>query len=156
MDSSTLPMATFLLLLLNILMLIFVMLQVNKQSYLMKKLQNEEVKTNERMNRIKTSQKLVRQISKNVFEGYTNARGQPRMTTEFLATYSTMQSELESIATLIGDKQLNAFIEQGLMPEAPSATGDWTAQLGKKTKLTKHIHTRLYELLEEVELFEDV
>lgn len=156
MDSSTLQTTIFLLVLLNILMLVFIMLQVSRQTGMIKKLRNDQVTANERLNRIKISQKLVRQISKNVFEGYTNARGQPRMTTDFLATYSTMQNELESLVVLIDDTQLSAFVEQGLMPEAPGTTGDWTTQLGKKTKLTKRIHTRLYELLEEAELFENV
>ncbi len=153
MDNETLQLAIFLSLLLNVLMLIFIMLQVSRQSSLVKSLITEQAKENEQVQRIKDAQKILRRIHKSVFEGYTNARGQPRMSTEFLASYSAMQSEFESLVALIDDKQLTAFVEQGIMPEAPSATGDWLAQLGKKTKLVTHIHTRLYELTEEVALF---
>lgn len=156
MDSSTLSTATFAILMVNVLMLIFVMLQVSQQSSVIRKMISENNTENERVKRIREIQKLVRRIYKNVFEGYTNARGQPRMTTDFLATYSAMESELESLVTHLNDRQLSAFVEQGIMPEAPSATGDWVAQLGKKTKLIKHIHSRLYELLEEIEILEEL
>ncbi|GEM_PF-4055306 len=152
MTDSTLILSSFLLLLVVIMMQIFILLQNAGQTRLIKKFSEKDIQTNEQANRIRTTQKLLRRIHKHVFEGYTNARGQPRMTTDFLATYSAMESELDSLVALINDKQLTAFVEQGIMPEAPSATGDWTTQLGRKTKLVKHIHTRLYELLEEVEL----
>lgn len=156
MNTPTQQLAIFLILLLNVLMLIFIMLQVNRQSRLIKQLTEKEIKINEKANRIRTTQKLLRKIHRHVFDGYTKARGQPRMTSDFLASYSAMESELDSLVALIDDKQLTAFVEQGIMPEAPSATGDWTTQLGRKTKLVKHIHTRLYELLEESELSENV
>lgn len=152
MNTPTMQLSTFLILLVNVLMLVFVMLQISRQSRLIKQLIEKGIRDSERANRIRTTQKIMRKIHKHVFEGYSNARGQPRMATDFLATYSTMESELDSLVALIDDKQLSAFVEQGIMPEAPSATGDWTAQLGKKTKLVKHIHSRLYELLEEDEL----
>lgn len=156
MDSSILSTATFAILMVNVLMLIFVMLQVSQQSVIIRKMISENNTENERVKRIREIQKIVRRIYKNVFEGYTNARGQPRMTTDFLASYSTMESELESLVNHLNDRQLSAFVEQGIMPEAPSATGDWVAQLGKKTKLIKHIHSRLYELLEEIEILEEM
>jgi len=152
MTTETLTLATFLILLVNVMILMFILLQNAGQMRLIKKITERDIQTSEKANRIRTTQKLLRKIHKHVFEGYTKARGQPRMTTDFLASYSAMESELDSLVALINDKQLTAFTEQGIMPEAPSATGDWTTQLGRKTKLVKHIHTRLYELLEEVEL----